>query len=67
MGFVLPVRIGDLVTPETALCTLHARSEAEADQAEAAIRAAIRFSDAPVSPPPLCYAIITKEGVKRFS
>lgn len=67
VGFVLPVRIGDLVTPETTLCTLHAHSEAEADQAEAAIRAAIRFSDKPVPPPPLCYAIITKEGVKRLS
>ena len=67
VGFVLPVRIGDPVTPETTLCTLHARSEAEADQAESAIRAAIRFSDAPVAPPPQCYAMITKDGVKRFT
>ena len=67
VGFVLPVRIGDRVVPETTLCTLYARNEAEADRAEAAIRAAIHFSDAPVSSPPLCYAIITKEGVKRFS
>ena len=67
VGFVLPVRIGDAVTPDTTLCTLHARSEAEADRAEAAIRAAIRFSDAPVPRPPLCYAIITRDGVKRFN
>ena len=67
VGFVLPVRIGDAVTPETPLCTLHARSEAEADRAEAAIRAAIRFSAEPVSPPPLCYAMVTKDGVKRFT
>ena len=36
-----------------------------ADQAEAAIRAAIRFSDAPVQAPPLWYAIITRDGVVR--
>lgn len=67
VGFVLPVRIGDRVTPETTLCILHARSEEDADRAEAAIRAAIRFSDKPVQTPPLCYAIITKDGVKRFT
>ena len=33
--------------------------------AEAAIRAAIRFSDIPVQAPPLWYAIITKDGVVR--
>ena len=67
VGFVLPVRIGDRVTPETTLCTLHARSEEDADRAEAAIRAAIRFSGEPAQSPPLCYAIITKDGVKRFT
>ena len=67
VGYVLPVRIGDRVTPETTLCTLHARSEEDADKAEAAIRAAIRFSDGPVQAPPLCYAIVTKDGVKRFT
>ena len=65
VGFVLPVRIGDRVQPEDTLCIIHARSEAEADQAEAAIRAAIRFSDAPVQAPPLWYAIITRDGVVR--
>ena len=65
VGFVLPVRIGDRVQPEDTLCILHARSEADADQAESDIRAAIRFSDAPVQAPPLWYAIITKDGVVR--
>ncbi|MGN0763122.1 MAG: hypothetical protein ACI4MK_07025, partial [Aristaeellaceae bacterium] len=60
-----PVRIGDRVQPEDTLCILHARSEADADQAEAAIRAAIRFSNAPVQAPPLWYAIITRDGVVR--
>ena len=67
VGFVLPVRIGDQVQPEDTLCTLYARNEAEADKAEAAIRAAITFSDEPVKAPPLWYAIITREGVQRFN
>ena len=66
VGFVLPVRIGDVVTPDTELCTLYARSEADADQAERAIRAALVFSPAPVPPAPLCYAVITKDGVKKY-
>ena len=65
VGFVLPVRIGDRVEPDTTLCTLYARSEKDADKAEAAIRAAISFSDVPVEAPPLCYAIVTKDGVER--
>ena len=66
VGFVLHVRLGDRVEPATPLCTLHARTDADARAAERAIRAAIRFSDVPVQQPPLCYAIITKDGVKRF-
>ena len=67
VGFVLPVRIGDQVQPDTLLCTLYARSEEEAAKAEAAIRAAIRFANEPVAAPPLCYAIVTKDGVQRFA
>ena len=66
VGFVLPVRIGDAVTPDMELCTLYARSEADADQAERAIRAALVFSPTPVPPAPLCYAVITKDGVKKY-
>ena len=66
VGFILPVRIGDQVTEDTPLCTLYARSEAEADRAEAAIRAAITIGDAPVERPPLCYAIVTADCVTRF-
>jgi hypothetical protein len=43
----------------------YARSEADADAAEAAIRAAVTFSDAPVERPPLWYAIVTRDGVVR--
>ena len=65
VGYILPVRIGDRVTAETTLCTLYARNEADAEKAEAAIRAAITMGDAPVEKPPLWYAIITAEGVER--
>lgn len=65
VGFVLPVRIGDRVKAEDALCVLHARSEAEADRAEAAIREAITFAEEPVTPPPMWYAMVTADGVRR--
>ena len=67
VGFVLPVRIGDRVEEDTELCTLYARNDAEAQQAEAAIRAAITIQGSPVPPAPLCYAIITREGVQRLA
>lgn len=65
VGYILPTRIGDAVEPDTPLCTLYARTPAEADAAERAIRAAITLSDAPCDRPPLCYAIITRDGVRR--
>ena len=64
VGYILPVRIGDHVTPDTPLCTLCARSEEDADKAEAAVRAAISITDAPVERPPLCYAVVTAEGIE---
>lgn len=66
VGFILPVRIGDLLTPERELCTLYARNDEEANRAEAAIRAAITIGEEQPARPPLCYAIITREGVKRL-
>ena len=65
VGFILPVRIGDRVEKDTELCTLYARNEEEAARAEAAIRGAISFSDAPVERPPLCHAVVTRDGVTR--
>ncbi len=65
VGYILPVRIGDHVTADTTLCTLYARNEADAQKAEAAIRAAITIGDAPVERPPLWYAVVTAEGVER--
>nr|MBR4279422.1 thymidine phosphorylase [Clostridia bacterium] len=66
VGYILPVRIGDHVTADATLCTLYARSETDAIKAEAAIRAAITIGDAPVEKPPLCYAVVTAEGVERM-
>ena len=65
VGYILPVRIGDHVTADATLCTLYARNEADADKAEAAIRAAITIGDAPVTRPPLCYAVVTAGNVIR--
>jgi thymidine phosphorylase len=64
VGYILPVRIGDHVTPDTPLCTLYARNEADATKAEAAIRAAITIGSEPVERPPLCYAVVTAGGVE---
>ncbi|MBR4080813.1 MAG: thymidine phosphorylase [Clostridia bacterium] len=58
VGFVMHVRIGDKVAAGTPFATLHARSEEDADKAEAALRAAVRFSQEPVAVPPLCYGIV---------
>jgi pyrimidine-nucleoside phosphorylase len=67
VGYILPVRIGDHVTADATLCTLYARNEADAQKAEAAIRAAITIGDAPVEHPPLWYAVVTADGVERFA
>ena len=66
VGFVLNVRIGDLVRDDTPLCTLYARSEADAERAEQAVRAAISIGDEPCGRAPLFLAIVTKDGVERL-
>ncbi len=65
VGFVLPVRIGDRVETETPLCVLHARSEEDADRAEAAVRAAVTIGGEPCARVPNFHAIVTKDGVRR--
>ena len=66
VGFVLQVRIGDHVEAGTPLCVLHARSEADADRAEAAIRAAITIGREPCGRVPNFYAVVTKDGIRRL-
>ena len=65
VGFILPLRIGQRVDAGTPMCQLWARSESDADRAEAAIRAAICFAQEPVAAPPLWYAVVTRQGVLR--
>jgi len=66
VGFILPVRIGDHVEPDSPFFTLYARNEAEADRAEAAIRAAISISESPVPPCRLVHAMVTRDGVQQM-
>ena len=66
VGFILPVRVGDRVEADTPLCTLYAKDEASAAQAEKDIRNAIEFSDEPCDPIPDCFAVVRAEGITRF-
>ena len=64
VGFVLPVRIGDRVEPETELCMLYARNEAEALQAEQEIRDAVRIGPEPCGKPPVFFAEVTRTMIR---
>ena len=66
VGFVLSVRIGDRVEAGTPLCVLHARSEADADRAEEAIRSAIFWRDTPCERGKKFYALVTADGVTMY-
>ena len=66
VGFILKIRLGDHVTPDTPLCELHAKSESDAKQAEKAIRQAVRWSDAPCEKGKNFHALITAEGITRL-
>ena len=66
VGFVLQVRIGDRVEADTPLCVLHARSEEDADRAEAAVRAAITIGRESCCRVPNFYAVVTKDGTRRL-
>ena len=63
VGYILKVRLGDRVEPETELCQLHARTEADADRAEQAIRSAIELTEAPCEKPAVILARVDREGV----
>ena len=66
VGYVLNVRIGDKVEADTPLCTLHARSEEDAEKAEQAVRAAVRIGDEKCGRAPNFIAIVTKDGITRL-
>ena len=66
VGFVLHVRIGDRVEAGTPLCVLHARSEEDADRAEAAVRGAVTIGSEPCGKAQNFFAIVSKDGVRRL-
>ncbi len=61
VGYILKVRIGDRVEKDTPLCELHARNEAEADEAERAVRQAVEIGSQPVGRAKLFFAEITAD------
>jgi len=67
VGFVMHKRIGDAVSPDAPLFTLHARDEASFEKAKRDILAAMRFSPVPVEPEPLIYAVVTKAGIEKLA
>ena len=66
VGIVMNKRLGDEVAPGEPLATLHARTEESAQTAAAELRGAITVSDRPPRKPPLLYALVTPEGVRRL-
>lgn len=59
VGVVVHVKVGDRVATGQPLATIHAKSEAEAAEAEELLRQAIRVQDQAVAPLPLFYDVIT--------
>jgi pyrimidine-nucleoside phosphorylase len=57
-GLVLQAKVGDYRYAGEPLIEIHARSESEAASIEAELLSAYRWSDAPVSPPPLIHDIV---------
>lgn len=53
VGIILHAKIGDHVKKGQPLCEIHARTDAEAEQAAAKLLDAYAWSDTPVTPPPL--------------
>ena len=67
VGFVMEKRIGDEIRPGDTLCTLHAASQASADQAEESILAALTLTKEPAPRARLLYALVTEAGVKELN
>lgn len=57
-GLVLQAKVGDYRYAGEPLIEIHARSESEAASIEPELLSAYRWSDAPVSPPPLIHDIV---------
>ncbi|MGQ9667598.1 MAG: pyrimidine-nucleoside phosphorylase, partial [Anaerolineae bacterium] len=59
VGILLHAKIGDQVDAGAPLFTIHASQPGHLDMARERMLAAYRWSDAPVTPPPLIYRSIT--------
>ena len=62
VGFVMEKRIGDRAEPGEPLCTLHARDESSAREAEERILSALTFTKEPAPRAKLLYTLITPDG-----
>jgi len=58
VGIVLGPKVGEHVQAGKTLVTIHARNEADAEEAGTRLLTAYRWSDTPVAPPPLVYDIL---------
>ena len=58
VGVEVHVKVGDRVETGQPLFTIHARREADAEQARQALLAALQWSDTPVPPLPLFYGVV---------
>ncbi|QWU14714.1 pyrimidine-nucleoside phosphorylase [Paenibacillus sophorae] len=68
VGIVLSKKVGDAVSAGDILAVLHVNdaSESKVKEAEDKVLEAYRITAQPVTPPPLVYAIVTKDGVTRY-
>lgn len=58
VGIVLHKKVGDRVLEGEALCAIHARSDEDAQRAEATLLKAYGWAELPVEPPPLLYQVV---------
>jgi len=66
VGFVMQVRIGDKVAAGEPLATVHAKNDASAREAIAAIQRCIHMSKEAVPPCKLIHAFVSSESVERL-
>jgi len=66
VGFVMKKRIGDAIRPGDEICTLHAKDEASAKEAEERILSALTLSPDPQPRATLLYALVTPGKVTRL-
>jgi len=66
VGFVMEKRIGNYVEKGGVIATLHPRTEESAREAAEGILSALTFSDTPVPPARLLYALVTARGVTNL-